>query len=135
MDDIGRAGVGYGVGTCGELVQGVFSSGEQFHVTCPIDFSAKVSVRVRDADVFQVVLTSVGYGEHRDGERDGGSLVKVARACEQVVRLANVGEVQVVVSHSSPLAVGKELGSSTADIVAAARATWARITSTSRSGP
>ena len=96
-------------GTCGELVQGVLATGEHFHVTCPIRWRAAVALRARPAPVLRVA------GLPRGKE-------KLARALAATARLLGTGPVAIEASPSSVLPVGKGMGSSTADVVAGARA-------------
>lgn len=109
-----RVGVGSGAGTCGELVQGVLSDGRTFHVTCPISKSSTVAIRLRESDTWQIT----GAPPERQ------KLVTAIRATADGFGL---GPCTVQVRHVSELDVGKGLGSSTADIVAAARAVAAAV--------
>jgi L-threonine kinase len=96
-------------GTCGELVQGVLRTGEHFHVTCPILRRASVLVHVRPASELRVE----GLPQGKD---------KLARALAATARFLGTGPVSIEASTRSALAVGKGMGSSTADVVAGARA-------------
>lgn len=96
-------------GTCGELVQGFTAAGVPFHVTCPIARTATVTVTVRPAAA--LTITQIGPG-----------LSKVAQAIRHTARLLGLDQLEVQVEHWSDLDIGKGMGSSTADIVAAARA-------------
>lgn len=109
MGDGTSAGRGSARGTCGEWVQGVLPGGREFHVTCPIDMMSQAKVFVREADGFAV--TGAGPGREKAG-----------RALAAVHRLAGEPPVRVLLNVSSELDVGKGMGSSTADVIAAARA-------------
>lgn len=102
-------GVGTGVGTCGELVQGVMSDGRNFHVTYPITMSSTVTVRLRESNEWE--MKGIPSGRR-----------KLSKAIQTCAERVGHGPKEVHVEHSSDLEVGKGLGSSTADIVAAARA-------------
>lgn len=102
-------GKGSAPGTCGELVQGLLPDGTNFHVTCPITKSATVVVRMRSA-------TSTTIHGLRDEQRKlEQSLVRTAKALD-------LGELEIHVDHWSDLDIGKGMGSSTADVLSAARA-------------
>jgi L-threonine kinase len=103
---VGRA---QAVGTCGELVQGVLASGEHFHVTLPIDWRGEVALRVRSAP--DVTVDGLARGKE-----------KLARALVATASLLGTGPVAIEVKSSSTLPVGRGMGSSTADVVAGARA-------------
>jgi L-threonine kinase len=96
-------------GTCGELVQGFTSQGVPFHVTCPISRTATVTVTVRPAPEFAVTQIEPG-------------LSKLAQSLRRTSGLLELEPLEVRVEHWSDLDIGKGMGSSTADIVAAARA-------------
>jgi L-threonine kinase len=96
-------------GTCGELVQGFTSGGVPFHVTCPIAKTATVTVTVRPAPEFAVTQIEPG-------------LSKLAQALRRTSGLLELEPLEVRVEHWTDLDVGKGMGSSTADITAAARA-------------
>jgi L-threonine kinase len=102
-------GSGVAPGTCGEFAQGVLPDGTPFHVTCPINKSSTVRVRLRPS----TDLTVEGLGErHR----------KLGLAVENAIRLFDLGAVEASVQHWSDLDVGKGMGSSTADVLAGIRA-------------
>jgi L-threonine kinase len=104
-----RVATGSAAGTCGELVQGFTSAGQPFHVTCPIAKSATVTVTVRAAPEFSITQIDPG-------------LSKLAQALRRTALLLELEPLEVRVEHWSDLDVGKGMGSSTADIVAGARA-------------
>ena len=94
-------------GTCGELVQGSIN-GKDFLITCPIDLWSKLSVFYTD------------YTDHFEHH-------KIFPKATQAIRMAyenkgaTVGKIGFV--RESDLPIGKGMGSSTADIVAAYVAT------------
>jgi L-threonine kinase len=104
-----RAATGSAAGTCGELLQGFTSAGQPFHVTCPISKSATVTATVRAAPEFSITQI-----EPR--------LSKLAQALRRTTGFLELEPLEVRVEHWSDLDVGKGMGSSTADIVAGARA-------------
>jgi L-threonine kinase len=104
-----RAATQTAAGTCGELVQGFTSQGAPFHVTCPIAKTATVTVTARQAAEFAITQVEPG-------------LSKMAQALRQTAILLELEPLEIRVEHWSDLDVGKGMGSSTADIVAAARA-------------
>lgn len=101
-------GVGAGIGTCGELVQGVTSAGEHFTVSCPIERSAAVEVMARPAERTRVV----GLAPYQS---------KMVLAARRTLEVLEVGSHHLDVRHRSDLDIGKGMGSSTADITAVAR--------------
>lgn len=104
-----RAATRTAAGTCGELVQGFTSQGVPFHVTCPIAKSATVTVTARPAPEFTITQIDPGLG-------------KLAQALRRTSTVLVLEPLEIRVEHWSDLDVGKGMGSSTADIVAAARA-------------
>lgn len=100
---------GIAVGTCGELLQGFTTGGHPFHVRCPIQKTATVQLRVRRSPEFVV-------------SQIDPSLHKLERSLYEASRLLKLGPLDIRVEHWSDLDVGKGMGSSTADIVAGARA-------------
>lgn len=104
-----RVGTGTAAGTCGELVQGFTSTGESFHVTCPIAKTTTVTVTVRPAPEFVVTELDPNLG-------------KLAQSLRATAALLELEPLEVRVERWTDLDVGKGMGSSTADIVAAARA-------------
>jgi L-threonine kinase len=105
----GLSGTGSAFGTCGELVQGFTSNGTPFHVTCPIEKTSTVTVTLVRAPEFTVTQTGA---IHKKLEL---SLLKTAAYLD-------IEPCEMRVAHWTDLEVGKGMGSSTADIVAAARA-------------
>jgi L-threonine kinase len=104
-----RAATATAPGTCGELVQGFTSAGVPFHVTCPIAKTATVTVTVRAAPEFAITQIEPGLG-------------KLALSLRRTSDLLELEPLEVRVERWSDLDAGKGMGSSTADIVAAARA-------------
>jgi L-threonine kinase len=104
-----RAATQTAPGTCGELVQGFTSAGTPFHVTCPIAKTATVTVTARPGPEFTITQIDPG-------------LSKLAQALRQTSLLLELEPLEIRVEHWSDLDVGKGMGSSTADIVAASRA-------------
>lgn len=104
-----KDGRGTAPGTCGEFAQGILSSGQPFHVTCPINKSATVVASLRPAKAFTVC----GLGEDHS---------KLELGIQHTVELLDLGAVEVTVRHWSDLDIGKGMGSSTADVLAGVRA-------------
>jgi L-threonine kinase len=104
-----RAATGTAAGTCGELVQGFTGSGQPFHVTCPIAKSATVTVTIRPAPEFSITQIDP-------------SLSKLAQALRRTALFLELEPLEIRVEHWTDLDIGKGMGSSTADIVAGARA-------------
>lgn len=96
-------------GTCGELVQGFTAGGVPFHVTCPISKTATVTVTARPAPEFAITQIDPG-------------LSKLAQSLRRTAAVLDLEPLEIRVEHWSDLDIGKGMGSSTADIVAAARA-------------
>lgn len=94
-------------GACGELVQGSIN-GRDFLVTCPIDLWSRFSVF---------------YTEHRDYLEQHKVFPKAAEAIHVVYekKRAKVGKIGFI--RESDIPIGKGMGSSTADIIAAYVAT------------
>lgn len=105
-----RSGRGYGAGSCGELAQGFTSDGDAFQVSLPIDVGAVVEVAIRDADITEIVGIPP-------------TMTKARSAIESTLAALGASPKRVEVRHHTRLPTGKGMGSSTADIVAAARAT------------
>lgn len=104
-----RAATKTAAGTCGELVQGFTSQSVPFHVTCPIAKTATVTVTARPAPEFTITQLASG-------------LSKIAQALRRTAAILELEPLEIRVEHWSDLEVGKGMGSSTADITAAARA-------------
>jgi L-threonine kinase len=105
----GAAGSGTAVGSCGELVQGFTSAGIPFHVTLPIEKSSTVSVTLNRASEFKVSQIGPGSG-------------KLEKSLLSAAAYLDIEPCEIRVAHWTDLTPGKGMGSSTADIVAAARA-------------
>jgi uncharacterized protein involved in propanediol utilization len=90
-------------------VQGVLADGTEFQVSLPIDRGARVVVHVEPADRSEVRGLPAWC-------------TKATRAAEAALDVLDVGPHLVRVERSSDLPVAKGLGSSSADIVATARA-------------
>lgn len=104
-----KEGRGTAPGTCGEFAQGLLPNGTPFHVTCPINKSATVTVSLREAKTPKIL----GLGEHHR---------KLELAIQHTVGLLDLGGVEVIARHWSDLDIGKGMGSSTADVLAGVRA-------------
>lgn len=104
-----RTGRATAPGTCGELVQGVLASGDHFHGTCPIERGPTVALQARSAR--QNLVTGLAGGQ-----------AKLAQALLRTARVLGTGPLAITMATRSELYVGKVMGSSTADIVAGARA-------------
>ena len=102
----GRRGIGSANGTLGELVQGQTVAGEDFLVTFPIELWSEVSV----------VLNATGRVDAPPTKPKSQRMVELALAR---LGLPDVGAVLDVDCH---LPEGRGLASSTADVVATARA-------------
>lgn len=94
---------------CGELLSGVLSNGEFFHVTLPIEKYCTVEITLRPANS----TTVKGLIP---------KLSKTKRAIELAVERFAPKPQSVVVQRFSNLEFGKGMASSTADVVAAVRA-------------
>lgn len=105
-----RYGKGFGAGSCGELIQGVTSDDVAFQVSLPIDIGATVEVAVDDAESSEIIGLPT-------------SMTKTRSAISTTIRLLGASPKAVRVRHHTRLPTGRGLGSLTADIVAAARAT------------
>ncbi len=109
LAEVRRTGRATARGTCGELVQGVLASGEHFHVTCPIERGATVALQARGAR--RNLVTGLADDQ-----------AKLGQALLHTARVLGTGPLAITVATRSELHVGKGMGSSTADIVAGARA-------------
>ncbi len=104
-----RTGRGFAPGSCGELVQGVTTEGEAFQVSLPIALGTTIVARFEESDEVDVVAPP--------------ALTKLVAGVAATLDLLGVAPHRVHVRRTTDLTVGKGLASSTADIVAAARAT------------
>ena len=102
-------GRGVAPGTCGEFAQGPLPSGEQFHVSCPINKSATVDVEIL-ADAAYNVSGLQPYQK------------KLELALKYTCEYLDLGDVAIYVRWWSDLDVGKGMGSSTADVLSGIRA-------------
>lgn len=102
-------GIGFGPGSCGELVQGVNSGGLRFQVSMPIGLGTTATVEVVPAARTTVRVVP-------------GDRWKAARAAALCLAALDGAPRRVTVRLDSALAVGRGMGSSTADVVATARA-------------
>lgn len=96
-------------GTCGEFAQGIIPDDVHFHVTCPITKTTTVRVRVRPSPETRI-------------EGLSAQQVKIEVALRRTIELLEVEPLEIFADHWTDLEVGKGMGSSTADIVAAASA-------------
>lgn len=104
-----RPGSASAPGTCGELIQGVLPDGRRFHVTCPIDLGTDVRLRYRPAPATTVRGLAPGAW-------------KVEQALRRTAELLELGPIEIHATVRTGLQPAKGMASSTADIVAAARA-------------
>jgi L-threonine kinase len=105
-------GVGRAFGTCGELVQGQFDSGEDFLITLPVDMWAEVRVTV-DPTSNEV--------------RGNVEKIKTSLAIRKVLDYFGCPNFGAIFQSQSNLPEGKGMASSSADIVAACRAVSAAL--------
>lgn len=105
-----RRGTGFGAGSCGELIQGVTSDDVAFQVSMPIDIGTAVDVAIGDAEATDIVGLPA-------------TMQKTRAAIERTLELLDAPPSRIDVRRHTRLPTGKGMGSSTADIVAAARAT------------
>ena len=103
------AGIASCSGMCGELISGVLPSGEFFHVTLPIEKYCTFEMTLRPA----ARTTIKGLLP---------KLSKTKQAIEMAIERYAPKPQSVVVQRFSNLEFGKGMASSTADIVASARA-------------
>lgn len=104
--EIGQFAFGRHNATNGEFLQGQLPSGKFFHVTCPLAVFSNVKVIVNGTDT---VTAPEGF-------------TKARRAAELTLELfgqTGLGLDLEIISH---VPIGKGMGSSTADVVASARA-------------
>jgi len=110
-------GVGRAFGTCGELAQGQFDSGEDFLITLPVDMWSEVQVTI------DVISSKVRGGlQPRDSQKTKTSLA--IRKALDYLGFPNWG---ATFQSQSDLPEGKGMASSSADIVAACRAVSAAL--------
>jgi L-threonine kinase len=102
-------GRGTAPGTCGEFAQGILTDGTAFHVTCQINKSSTVVVKLRGSRELSLVGLDVRQR-------------KLALAVDYTLAHLDLGPMEVTVRHWSDLDVGKGMGSSTADVLAGIRA-------------
>ena len=112
-DGLVMRGVGRAFGTCGELVQGQFASGEDFLVTLPVDLWSEVQVAV---SMFS--STIVGNLPRK---------TKTRMAIRKALDYLNFSDWGAAFCVKSNLPEGKGMASSSADIVAACRAVAAAL--------
>ncbi len=96
-------------GTCGELVQGQFDGGLDFLITFPVDLWSQVEVEVDRASPLVKVFPP--------------SKIKTQMAVRRTLDFLGQPTIGAKVFVSSTLPEGKGMASSTADIVAACKAT------------
>ncbi len=102
-----REGSGAAPGSCGELMQGVTTDGEEFQVSLPIDVWSRVETAFEPHHVVEIL------GAER--------FPKLRQATALAIERLDLPPHRVAVKRRSDLPVAKGMGSSTADIVAAAR--------------
>ncbi len=102
-------GRGQACGTSGEFIQGSLNGGEQVVLSCPIESGSVVTVRGYRASPTKITGTPAGC-------------TKLHRAINSQLNSWGAGDWVLEVDRRSNLEVGKGMGSSTADIVAAIRA-------------
>jgi L-threonine kinase len=105
-------GVDKAFGTCGELAQGQFDSGEDFLITLPVDMWAEMRVTI-----------DVNSSEVR-GNIEKTKTILAIRKTLDYLGFANFG---ATFQSQSDLPEGKGMASSSADIVAACRAVSAAL--------
>ncbi|MEK7847568.1 MAG: hypothetical protein AAB270_01450, partial [Chloroflexota bacterium] len=115
-------------GTCGELVQGTLE-GVPFHVSCPIDLFARVSVEIHPFDELlrqaqDAVRASPSQREWPgvSGPDDCPKAQAAVRACLASLGLPRTG-IRGKLQITSSLPRGKGMASSTADVAGAILAT------------
>lgn len=106
---VARTGAARVPGTCGELVQGQLAGGVDFLITLPVDLWSEVRVRL-DGDSARIRVTPT----HK---------VKTKVAVRRALDALNLPGAGAWVDVTSSLPEGKGMASSTADVVAACRAT------------
>jgi uncharacterized protein involved in propanediol utilization/signal transduction histidine kinase len=103
----GVSGIGTFNGSFGELMQGFLPSGDGFHVTCPINKSSTARVSISESPVLKIHV-------------DGAGSKKTELAVKKTLELLKIKTATVNIFISSDLDVAKGMGSSTANICAAA---------------
>jgi L-threonine kinase len=105
-------GVGRAFGTCGELVQGQFDSGEDFLITLPVDMWSEVQVTI------DVTSSEVRGNIYK---------TKTSLAIRKALNYFGFPNFGATFQSQSDLPEGKGMASSSADIVAACRAVSAAM--------
>ena len=126
-------------GTCGELVQGM-ADGINFLITCPVNQFSRATATLyagpdnpADTDAAVSAVAPSVSGPPASGPPASGPPVfgidhlpktrqAVAIALSEIERRAGIPDLSAAVSVSSPIPVGKGMGSSSADIAAAVSA-------------
>jgi len=106
-------GAGKAYGTCGELIQGQFASGEDFLVTMPVDLWSEVKIRLDPAC--------------SDIQSSLPGRTKTSQAVRKALDTLGFPGLGASLQIQSALPVGKGMASSSADIVAACRAVSASL--------
>lgn len=112
MSDQWSTGYGQCFGSCGELAQGLLPDHQHFHITCPVqDKVSRVQIQFKPST--DLHLTGIPAGKS-----------KLRAAILQACQTARISGAEIRVSHTSDLDqhLGQGMASSTADIVAGARA-------------
>ncbi len=107
----GQFAVGRHNATNGEFLQGQLPSGKFFHVTCPLAVFSTVRVTVNGTD--------------RHSAPEGYS--KALKSAEMALRIFEMPRLGLDIEIISHVPIGKGMGSSTADVVASARAVAALL--------
>src|SRR5438067_2189690 len=106
MSAVGRAGEGVANGTLGELVQGQTVAGEDFLVTFPVAFWSRVRAVINDSGIV------IGPAQKS----------KARRMANLVLQRVGLPDAGAVLEVECGVPEGKGCASSTADVVATARA-------------
>ena len=105
-------GRGWCPGTCGELVQGITTSGQAFQVSLPVAAGTTVDLAIHPAATGGVAVTGLDP-----------ALLTIRRGVLAAAEFVGLRAARIEVrSRRSSLPIGVGMGSSTADVVAAARA-------------